>query len=472
MDILVKNGSLKPKQNHGIIPYMYIKQVRALSDIFFKEYGHPPRMFIQTFGCQMNDRESEKLHGLLLAMGYAEGKSEEEADLVLYNTCCVREAAENKVYGKLGYLKAYKASMPGKIIVFCGCMPQRKEVMAEINRHHRHIDIIFGTFNKHHFPRLLYEYLQHRKPVIEILEDYPEAASDEYNGQAARFLPHKAGIVVMHGCDNYCSYCIVPYVRGREVSRKPEEVMAEIKALVSDGVKEIMLLGQNVNSYAYGFAELIKRVNDTPGLKRIRFMTSHPKDLSQNLIDAIRDCDLVCKHIHLPMQAGSDKILKAMNRGYTKAQYLDLTARLRRDVPGIAITTDIIVGFPGEDEEDFEHTLDAVRKSGFAGAFTFLYSHRDGTPAANLTCEVAREAAKNRFDRLVKLLNPMQLAHNKRYLGRKVLVMADKDSSGRTGDNVPVHFEADKNIIPGDMVEVSIEECKTFYIKGKLVPAP
>lgn len=428
-----------------------------------------PTMFIRTFGCQMNDRESEKLHGQLTAMGYTESHSEENADLVLYNTCCVREAAENKVYGNLGRLKAYKVKQPGKIVVFCGCMPQREEVVAEINAHHRHIDIIFGTFNKQELPRLLYEYLTNGGPVVEILQEHLQA-DDEFDGQITRFDPHKAGVTIMYGCDNYCSYCIVPYVRGREKSRPLEEVLMEIKALADDGVKEIMLLGQNVNSYAHGFPELIRAVNDIAGLVRIRFMTSHPKDLSQGLIDAIRDCKKVCKHIHLPMQSGSSRILEAMNRGYTKEQYLDLVARLREAVPGIVITTDIIVGFPGENEEDFSDTLDTVQKAEFTGAYTFLYSHREGTPAADMQDEVPKEIAKERFNRLIETINPLQLAHNRRYLGQTVSVLAEGESSGRTDDNVLVHFEGkaapDLPAAPGDVLDVKITECKTFYVRG------
>ena len=455
-----------------------IQQVRALNDSFFSKNGRSPSMFIRTFGCQMNDRESEKLQGLLIAMGYVAAPSEEEADLVLYNTCCVRKAAENKVFGKLGYLKAYKAKQPGKVIVLCGCMPQREEVMTEINRHHRHIDVIFGTFNKHHFPRLLYEHLKYRKPVVEILHSHEEgesANSAEFDGQTERFLPHKAGVTVMYGCNNYCSYCIVPYVRGKEKSRPPEEVLAEITALAEDGVKEVMLLGQNVNSYAYGFSELIRKVNGIPGLNRIRFMTSHPKDLSQGLIDAIRDCKKVSKHIHLPMQSGSSRILQAMNRGYTKEQYIDLITRLRHAVPDIAITTDIIVGFPGETAEDFEHTLDAVRKAGFSGAFTFIYSRREGTPAANLIEEeIPNYEAKVRFNRLLDVINPMQFAYNQKYAGRIVEVMADGESDksgkfmGRTDDNILVHFKSARDIAPGDIVLVEVKECKTFYMSGEL----
>jgi len=481
--------------NKNMTEVSYIQQVRRLSDGFFSEKGRQPSMFIQTFGCQMNERESEKLHGLLLAMGYSESPGEAEADLVLYNTCCVRGSAENRVYGKLGNLKIYKKKNPDKVIVLCGCMPQREEVMEEISRHHRQVDIVFGTFNKHHFPRLLFEYLTHRKRVIEILKDHTEEAEeeasiDEFDGQTTRFLSHKAGVTVMHGCNNYCAYCIVPYVRGREKSRSVEEILTEIAALAADGVKEILLLGQNVNSYgkelglsgdqasSISFAGLLRQINEISGLRRIRFMTSHPKDLSQDLIDAIRDCDKVCKHIHLPMQAGSSAILEAMNRGYTKEQYLQLIDRLREAVPDIAITTDIIVGFPGESEADFCDTLDVVEKAKLAGAFTFIYSPREGTPAADLADMKEKELPKaivhQRFNRLIEAINPLQLAHNQRLVHKTVKVMVDGEAdkpglfTGRTDDNVLVHFESEGDLALGDIVDVEITGCKTFYATGKM----
>ena len=452
----------------------YIQQVKMLSESFYLEKGRYPSMFIRTFGCQMNDRESEKLHALLLAMAYEEAPSENNADLVLYNTCCVRESAENKVFGNLGYLKEQKHSQPGKVIVFCGCMPQREEIMTKIKHHHRHIDVIFGTFNKHHFPKLLFEHLTSKKQVVEILQSFDEASPVEPGLQTTRFSPHKAGVTVMHGCDNYCTYCIVPYVRGRETSRPLDDVMAEIEALAADGVREVMLLGQNVNSYAYGFAELVRKVNEIEALKRIRFMTSHPKDLSRDLIEAMRDCEKVCKQIHLPMQSGSSRILEAMNRGYTKEQYLQLISRLRQAIPEIAVTTDIIVGFPGESEDDFADTIDAARTAGFAGAFTFIYSHREGTPAALLKNELPKNVVSERFKRLTDLLNPMQLAHNKRHLGHSIEIMAEGKTdktgkfTGRSDDYVLVHFDSShEDIKPGDMLFVEINDCKTFYITGR-----
>ncbi|MCL2399602.1 MAG: tRNA (N6-isopentenyl adenosine(37)-C2)-methylthiotransferase MiaB [Defluviitaleaceae bacterium] len=463
---------------------LYIQQVKRLCDDFFSTNGYYPGMFVQTFGCQMNDRESEKLQGLLLTMGYKEACNEEEADLVIYNTCCVRENAEKRVYGKLGYLKSCKTKQPNKVIVLCGCMPQREEVLTEINRSYRHVDIVFGTFNKHHFPRLLFEHLTQHKRVIEVLESHiedEEYSINEFDSQTTRFSPHKAGVTVMHGCDNYCSYCIVPYVRGREKSRSPEEILMEINALVSDGVKEIMLLGQNVNSYGQGlhnpisFAELLTLISEVPGLRRIRFMTSHPKDLSIELIEAIKNCNKVCKHIHLPIQSGSNRILEAMNRGYTGKQYLELLERIRAAIPGIAITTDIIVGFPGEEETDFSDTLEIIQQANFTGAYTFMYSPRKGTPAADLMNEVPKEIIKERFNRLVEAINALQSTHNKKYLNSTVEIMVEDKSdklkcfTGRTDDNVLVHFESEKDLTPGDLVHVKITGYKTFYMIGDYI---
>jgi len=451
----------------------HIQKIHGLSDAFFTEHGRFPSMFIQTFGCQMNDRESEKLFGLLQAMGYVESPSEDAADLILYNTCCVRGKAEEKVFGRLGRLKTYKKAQPKKVIVVCGCMPQRAEVIDELKRSHKHVDVVFGTFNKHHFPKLLLEHLNTGSKVYEILQEHSETSSEEYDGQTSRFSPHKAGVTVMYGCDNFCSYCIVPYVRGREKSRPIDEVMMEIEALVADGVKEILLLGQNVNSYAYGFDKLLRKINAVSGVERIRFMTSHPKDLSASLVNAIRDYEKVCKHIHLPIQSGSTRVLEMMNRNYTQKEYLQLIGYLRKAIPGIAITTDIIVGFPGETEEDFENTLEAVKKAEFAGAFTFQYSQREGTPAASFEGELSKKVVQNRFERLLAFLNPIQLAHNKAYIGQIVKVMVDSDETdiytGRTDSNVLTHFTSSTKLNLGDIVDVNITSCKTFYIAGEKI---
>jgi len=420
---------------------------------------------VKTFGCQMNERESEVLEGMLEQMGYELGDDEETADLVLYNTCCVRETAENKVFGKLGFLKGYKVKQPDKIVVFCGCMPQRDEVLAELAKNHRHIDIIFGTFNRGNFPRLLFEFLTERRKVKEILTE--AADGGEFGAVVHRKLRHKAGVVVMRGCDNFCSYCIVPHVRGREFSRSVEEILDEVQALVQDDVKEVLLLGQNVNSYAYDFAELLRAVKAVDGLRRLRFLTSHPKDLNMEIVYAMRDCGIGA--LHLPVQSGSDKVLAAMNRKYTRERYLELVAEVRAIMPEIAITTDIIVGFPGESEEDFADTLDLVRQADFAGAFTFLYSDRSGTAAARFGGRVPKEVAKERFDRLLAVLNPMQLAYNSKYMGEVVEVMSDGGGSGRTVDNLLVHFDGVAEA--GEVLLVKVVECRTFYLKGEVCSA-
>jgi tRNA-2-methylthio-N6-dimethylallyladenosine synthase len=433
---------------------------------------NPVKTFhIATFGCQMNVRESEKLHGLMVSLGYAPINAEDMADVVIYNTCCVRENAEQKVYGRLGYLKSQKASKPDKIIAVCGCMPQRNEARAAFARSHKHIDIIFGTFNKHRLAELLEERIRTGKPVVEIWDEHRECARAEYHGRfdAARFQPHKAGVNVMYGCDNFCAYCIVPFVRGREFSRPVEDIITECETLAADGVAEIMLLGQNVNAYAYNFAELLGRVNAVEGIQRIRFMTSHPKDLSDSLIAAMAGCERVCKHIHLPVQSGSDRILASMNRGYTRAHYLAWVRRLREQVEAIAITTDIIVGFPGETEEDFSDTLGMVEEARFDGAFTFIYSPRLGTAAADFDNAVPPEEALGRFKRLTALTHPLQLAHNKRYLNRTVTVLADGAGRGRLDDNTLVHFNAAQSIKAGETAHINIDMCKTFYISGTVV---
>jgi len=426
----------------------------------------------------MNDRESEKFSGILAAMGYSEGYSEEEADLVLYNTCCVRKSAEDKIYGRLGALKSQKAKQPGKVLILCGCMPQRKEVMDNLNKHHRHIDIIFGTFNKHHLPKLLHENLTANKRVIEILEAFSPDSPDAFEGQTSRFLSHKAGVTIIHGCNNFCAYCIVPYVRGRENSRDHKLILSEIKSLAADGVKEVMLLGQNVNSYSHSdikFADLISLTEEIAGIERIRFMTSHPKDLSDDLIRVMAASQKVCKHIHLPMQSGSTAVLEKMNRGYTKEGYINLISKIYEAMPDIAITTDIIVGFPGESEADFSDTLDVAKQAKFAGAFTFMYSPREGTPAFNFKQEYPKEVIKERFDRLVAQVNHMQAAFNKRYENQSLSVMSDGISgkggryTGRTDSNVLVHFDADASVLNGDILNVHIDECRTFYLKGRIV---
>ena len=442
--------------------------------------------FIRTYGCQMNFRDSEKLSGLLTQLGYTAAQSQEDAGLILYNTCCVRESAEDKIWGHLSRLKNLKSTKPDLIIAVTGCMSQQPEIAETFRKKHPYVNIVLGTTNRHRFPEFLIRAIQTGQQIIDISEDdqLPELTGIPVT---TREYPHKAGVNIMYGCDNYCSYCIVPYVRGREKSRPMEDILQEAEALAADGVKEIMLLGQNVNSYgltpmsqdAKGFPELLHRINDIPGLERIRFMTSHPKDFSGGLIAAMRNLSKVCKSVHLPIQSGSTRILADMNRKYTQEDYLALIESLKAAIPGIAISTDIIVGYPGETEEDFQATLEVVRKARFAGAFTFMYSKRSGTPAAERTDIIPQEIVSDRFNRLTAEINPILQEINEAKLGKTFEVMVEESQpngvyKGRTNDHTLVHFNIDQErnpsqgLNPGDMVQVRIETAKTFYVSGKL----
>ncbi len=430
-----------------------------------------------TFGCQMNFKDSEKLTGVLEAMGF-ESIDDETADFVIYNTCTVRENANTRVYGRIGYLGNQKKKHPDKMIALCGCMMQEAHVIEKIKKSYRYVDIIFGTFNIYKLAELLYRRITEKGMIIDIWNKHEDIVEDLPTDQKYSF---KAGVNIMYGCNNFCSYCIVPYVRGRERSRKPEDIEKEVRSLAQKGVVEIMLLGQNVNSYGKGlenpisFAQLIDRVSKIDGIKRIRFMTSHPKDLSDELINTIKVNDKVCRHIHLPMQSGSTKILKEMNRRYTKEHYLELISKLRNAIPDIAITTDIIVGFPGETEEDFEETLDVCRTVGFDSAYTFIYSKRTGTPAAVMENQVPDDVVKERFNRLLEVIQDCSTDAAKAYEGRTVEVLVeDKDEqnssyvTGRLDNNLLVHFEADASCI-GSFVKVKLNECKGFYFIGERV---
>lgn len=437
-----------------------------------------PRFFINTFGCQMNAHDSEKINGMLRRMGYVPCDEEKTADFIIYNTCCVRENAENKVYGNLGYLKHAKKENPDMKIALCGCMMQQDTVIETIRKKYRHVDIVFGTFNLYKLPELIYTNIESGSPVFDIWQSHADIVEDLPTVRKYKF---KASVNIMFGCNNFCSYCIVPYVRGRERSRKPQDIINEIKALAADGVKEVMLLGQNVNSYGRGldedisFAGLLRLVNGVEGIERIRFMTSHPKDLSDELISAMAECEKVCGHIHLPFQAGSNRILERMNRRYTKEHYLALVDKIRAAIPDIAITTDIIIGFPGETEKDVDETVDVVKKARFNGAFTFIYSKRTGTPAASMDDQVSEEDAKQNFNRLLEAVNPIVYELNAAKEGKVFKVLAEDVSggdpeliTGRTDDNTLVHFKGCKELI-GEIVDVEITESKNFYLMGKMV---
>ena len=432
---------------------------------------------ITTYGCQMNEEDSEKLAGMLEGMGYSKTDVRDQADVIIFNTCCVRENAELKVYGNLGQLKALKKQRPDLIIAVSGCMMQQKGIPEEIKKKHPFVDIIFGTHNLHRFPQLLAHALQ-GDDIVEIWDEAGEIAEDI---PIKRESSLKAFVTIMHGCNNFCTYCIVPYTRGRERSRTPEAIIGEIKQLVSEGYKEITLLGQNVNSYGKGlenmtFAKLLRLVNEVEGLERIRFMTSHPKDLTDDVILAMKECDKVCEQVHLPVQSGSTGLLKKMNRKYSKESYLELVEKIKSEIEGVALTTDIIVGFPGETEEDFLDTLDLVNKVGYDSAFTFIYSIREGTPAARYEDQIDEDVKHERFNRLVNAVNENSARINNSYKDKTVEVLVEgfskNDSTklmGRTRGGKLVNFEgADESVI-GHLVMVKITKPQTWSLSGEFV---
>ncbi|MDO4344421.1 MAG: tRNA (N6-isopentenyl adenosine(37)-C2)-methylthiotransferase MiaB [Eubacteriales bacterium] len=468
--------SMAPPEEEPQRQYYFIKKCRALVKRMEQEAGRPLTASTVTFGCQMNARDSEKLAGILEEVGYrmVEG---EDADFVIYNTCTVRENANMRVYGRLGVLGNKKKKNPHMLIALCGCMMQEPQVVEKIRKSYRFVDLVFGTHNIYKFAELLAERLSGSGMIVDIWKDTDKIVE---NLPLQRKYAFKSGVNIMFGCNNFCSYCIVPYVRGRERSRSPRKIVREIERLVDDGVVEVMLLGQNVNSYGKNleepvtFAQLLREVEKIEGLKRIRFMTSHPKDLSDELIEVMAASEKICRHMHLPLQSGSSRILKIMNRRYTKEQYLKLVEKLRKAIPDISLTTDIIVGFPGETEEDFEETLDVVRKARYDSAFTFIYSKRTGTPAAAMEDQIPEDVVKNRFDRLLALVQEISKEMAGRLTGRVMPVLAEEvngqDASlitGRLSNNLLVHFPGDQSFI-GKIVNVRLKECKGFYYMGEL----
>ena len=456
--------------------YYYIEKARLYVQELSQRIGRPLTFCVTTFGCQMNARDSEKLRGILKEIGYLEA-DEETADFVIYNTCTVRENANTRVYGRLGQLKPRKKQNPYMMIGLCGCMMQEPEVIEKLKKSYSFVDIIFGTHNIFKFAELIVQRFSSGKPVIDIWEGTDAIVEDLPNQRKYSF---KSGINIMFGCNNFCSYCIVPYVRGRERSREPQAILREIRRLADDGVVEIMLLGQNVNSYGktldhpVTFAELLTEIEKIDKIKRIRFMTSHPKDLSDELIEVMSRSTKICRHLHLPVQSGSSRILQKMNRRYTKEQYLELTEKIRKAVPGISLTTDIIVGFPGETEEDFQETLDLVRKVRYDSAFTFIYSRRTGTPAANMEDQVPEDVVKNRFQRLLKevqdIASEVCAVHEGTTQEALVESLSEHDPSmvtGRLSNNLLVHFPGGEELI-GKLVPVYLKECKGFYYLGEL----
>lgn len=455
-----------------------MRVVYALLQREREETGKQKLACTHVYGCQQNVADMEQLRGMLADMGYGFTEREEEADLILMNTCAVREGAEYRIYGNLGALKRYKEKNRELRLVLCGCMMQEAHVLDYIRRSFPYVDVVFGTHNLVHFPCLLLENLRRRKRVIEVWEDADKIAE---GFPVKRENSYSASVTVMSGCNNFCSYCIVPYTRGREKSRAPEHILAEVRELAKNGCKEVKLIGQNVNSYGKDldckmtFAQLLREINDIEGVERIQFITSHPKDLSDELIDAMATCKHVCRSLHLPFQSGNNRILKEMNRKYTKEQYLELVRKIKDRMPDITLTTDIIVGFPGETKEDFADTLDVMRQVEFDGVFSFIYSKRKGTPAAKMADTISKEEKQENFDALLKLQEEIGYRRNQVYVGQTCEVLAEGPSknnpgmiSGRSFHGKIVHFPGTADLT-GKIVPVKIQQAKTFYLVGEII---
>ena len=454
----------------------YLERGKKLVAELAEKLGRQPTCCVVTFGCQMNARDSEKLLGVLLDMGYADNGEDENADFVIFNTCTVRDHANQRVYGRLGVLHGYKRQNPGMKIALCGCMMQEEAVIEKIRKSYRFVDLMFGTHNLYTFPQLICDMLESDRMIISvwkkergIVEEMP----------VSRKYPFKSGVNIMFGCNNFCSYCIVPYVRGRERSRSAKEILREVERLAGDGVREVMLLGQNVNSYGNDlkdgltFWQLLQEIEKVDGIERIRFMSSHPKDLSDELIDVMAKSTKICRHLHLAMQSGSTRILQSMNRHYTKEDYLALAFKLRERIPDLALTTDIIVGFPGEERCDVEDTIDVIRKAEFDNAFTFIYSIRTGTPAAKMK-QVDERVAKEHFDMVLSAVQETARKRAGRYTGQVLDALVEEVNehdpsllTGRLSNNTIVHFPGDPSLI-GQIVDVRLAECKGFYYIGEM----
>lgn len=465
----------------------FMDRCHELIEEYIINNGKTPTYFVSTFGCQMNAHDSEKLIGILERIGYTEASSEAEADFVIYNTCTVRENANQKLYGHLGALKKKKEASKDMLIGICGCMMQQPEIVQHIKDSYKFVDLVFGTFNFYKLAELLYKRLSgEQSQVVEVL------AAPENNVESLpekRKYAFKSGVNIMYGCNNFCTYCIVPYVRGRERSRTPEDVLAEVQCLADQGYVEIMLLGQNVNSYGvnflgeseiinnnpeYGFPELLEDVCQIDGIKRVRFMTSHPKDLSDKLLDVIVRNPKIARHIHLPVQSGSSRVLKEMNRRYSKDDYIALVDRIRAKLPDVSLTTDIMVGFPGETEEDIQDTIDVVKYAKYDQAFTFIYSIRSGTPAAKME-QLPEEKVNEWFGKVLEVVQEVSREVSARFEGqtKEVLVETVNDHmdgyvTGRMDNNLLVHFQGDKSLI-GKFVNVHLTEARGFYYIGELV---
>ena len=458
----------------------YMEKVKGLNK------GKNLKYNILTMGCQLNENDSEKICGMLENMGYSKTENVKEADIALFNTCCVRENAEERLFGKIGELKKLKEEK-GIIIAIGGCMMQEKHITDKIKQSYPYVDIIFGTHTLYKFPEDLYKAIEEKRKI----EDVIDVDGEIYEGlPIKRDSKIKASVTIMNGCNNFCSFCIVPYVRGRERSRSPRDIINEIRELAKEGYKEITLLGQNVNSYlrvereksipfeeyegVHSFATLLEAINKIDGIERIRFVSPHPKDFTDDVIDAIAKCDKVCKLIHLPLQSGSTRVLKAMNRKYTKEQFLELVDKMKAKIPNLTLSTDIIVGFPGETEEEFEDTLDVVRKVNFEQVYMFIYSRRVGTPGDRMENQIPEEIKHERFNRLKDLVEGGIEENNKKYIGtyQKVLVEGESKNNkdmltGRTDSNKVVVFEGSKDLI-NKIVDLKILSEHMWYLKGKI----
>ncbi|MEG0843574.1 MAG: tRNA (N6-isopentenyl adenosine(37)-C2)-methylthiotransferase MiaB [Romboutsia sp.] len=456
----------------------FIEAVSEQNSRYFAIHQSKPRYLIQTFGCQMNKHDSEKLCAMLDDMGYEKGLTAGECDLIIYNTCAVRENAELKVYGNLGQLKSQKRKNPDLKIAVCGCMMQQPHVVKELKSKYRHVDLVFGTHNLYKFPELLVNSMDSTKMLVDVWDVDGEVIEGL---RSTRKFELKAFVNIMYGCNNFCTYCIVPYTRGRERSRTPEDIINEIKELALNGTKEITLLGQNVDSYGktldekITFAELLRIVNDIEGIERVRFMTSHPKDISDEVIYAMRDCDKVCEFLHLPVQCGSTTLLKRMNRHYTKDYYLELIEKAKKEVPNIAFSTDLMIGFPGETEDDLLDTIDVVEKVRYGSAFTFIYSKRKGTPAAEMQNQIPDDVKHERFNRVLSKVNEISSEINKSYVGKIVEVLVEGMSktdetkfTGRTRQNKLVNFTSEESELIGKLVHVEVISANTFSLNGVL----
>ena len=464
-----------PPEQEPARQYYFIAKCRQYVKKETEAAGHALSAAVVTFGCQMNARDSEKLSGVLENVGFTLTDSE-DADFVIYNTCTVRDNANQRVYGRLGFCNSMKRKNPHKRVALCGCMMQEPSVIEKIQKSYCFVDLIFGTHNIFKFAELLCRMFESSGMVIDIWKDTDQIVEEL---PVERKYPFKSGINIMFGCNNFCTYCIVPYVRGREKSRRPEEILEEIRCLAADGVVEIMLLGQNVNSYGKNlengmtFAQLLREVEKIDGIERIRFMTSHPKDLSDELIQVMKESKKICRHLHLPLQSGSTKILTAMNRHYTKEQFIALADRIRREIPDISLTTDIMVGFPGETSEDVDDTIDVIERVGFDNAFTFIYSPRTGTPAAAME-QVSEAVVKESFDRVLKTVQDTARRQVARLAGQTLPALVEEvneqDGSlmtGRLSNNTIVHFPGTDALI-GKIVDVKLEECHGFYYTGHM----